>query len=132
MIILSYGQKNSGKSYTILGENNDKGIIGRAMQEIFYILNDENKDKYSEYNISMNIININNNGIFNLLEETTPQLNAKENSKGELLIEDLISINIKSLKNATNCLNFPKNSMIIKIMEVKITFLIIFIHLILS
>ena len=98
VIILSYGQKNSGKSYTILGENNDKGIIGRAMQEIFYILNDESKDKYSEYNISMNIINLNNNGIFNLLEETTPQLNIKENSKGELLIEDLISINIKSFE----------------------------------
>ena len=108
VIILSYGQKNSGKSYTILGENNDKGIIGRAMQEIFYILNDENKDKYSEYNISMNIININNNGIFNLLEETTPQLNAKENSKGELLIEDLISINIKSFEECDKLFKLSK------------------------
>ena len=108
VVILSYGQKNSGKSYTILGENNDKGIIGRAIQEIFYILNDENKDKYSEYNISMNIININNNGIFNLLEETNPQLNVKENSKGELLIEDLISINIKSFEECDKLFKLSK------------------------
>jgi kinesin family protein 13 len=108
VIILSYGQKNSGKSYTIFGENNDKGIIGRAMQEIFYILNEENKDKYSEYNISMNIININNNGIFNLLEEATPQLDVKENSKGELLVEDLISINIKSFEECDKLFKLSK------------------------
>ena len=108
VIILSYGQKNSGKSFTILGENNDKGIIGRAMQEIFYILNDENKDKFSEYNISMNIININNNGIFNLLEETTPQLEVKENSKGELLIDNLISVNIKSFEECDKLFKLSK------------------------
>lgn len=108
MVILSYGQKKSGKSYTILGENNDKGLIGRAIQEIFYILNDENKDKYSEYNISMNIININSNGIFNLLEEATPQLDVKQNSKDELLIEDLISINIKSFEECDKLFKLSK------------------------
>ena len=108
VVILSYGQKKSGKSYTILGENNDKGLIGRAIQEIFYILNNENKDKYSEYNISMNIININSNGIFNLLEEATPQLDVKQNSKDELLIEDLISINIKSFEECDKLFKLSK------------------------
>ena len=96
IIITSLGQKNSGKTFTIFGDNNNIGIVSRAIKEIFYILNNVNKEEYNDYDISMNFISIYNEEVYNLLEESTPKMNIKENSKGEFLIEDLNSIKIKS------------------------------------
>ena len=114
IIIISYGQRKSGKTFTILGDNNNIGITGRALQEIFYILNNSNKDKYSNYNVSFNMLNILNDEIYNLLEESTPKMEIKENDKGELLINDLISVNIKTYDEFDKLIKlakiFQKNS----------------------
>ena len=114
IIIISYGQRKSGKTFTILGDNNNIGITGRALQEIFYILNNSNKDKYSNYNVSFNMLNILNDEIYNLLEESTPKMEIKENDKGELLINDLISVNIKTYEEFDKLIKlakiFQKNS----------------------
>ena len=107
VIIYSYGQKKSGKGFTILGNNNNIGIAGRSIQEIFYILNN-NKSKYNSCNISMNILDIYNENIYNLLEDSTPKMNIKENSKGELLIENLISISIKSYEECDKLFKLSK------------------------
>ena len=108
VIIISFGQKKSGKTFTLLGDNNNIGIIGRALQELFYILNNSDKDKYTNYNISFNIFNILKDGIYNLLEENTPKMTTKENDNGELLIEDLISVKIKSYEEFDNLYKLAK------------------------
>lgn len=33
--IFAYGQTGSGKTYTMMGENNDYGVIPRAVSEVF-------------------------------------------------------------------------------------------------
>ena len=108
VIIISFGQKKSGKSFTILGDNNNIGITGRALQEIFYILNDSNKDKYKNYSVSFNMFNILNDEIYNMLEESTPKMSIGENDNGELLINDLISVNIKTYEEFDKLIKLAK------------------------
>ena len=98
VIIISYGQKKSENILNILDENNNIGILGRGIQEIFCILNEDVKKKYSSYDISLNIFSILNNDIYNLLDESYPKMTINENDKGEMIIKDLVSINIKSLE----------------------------------
>lgn len=114
IIILIYGQKRNEKSFNILGDNNSVGILGRSIQEIFYILNSSNKDKYINFQISVNIIYILNEEIYNLLDKSTPKIKSKNYEK--MIKENLISTNIKSFEEFDKLLKlskqFEKNSKI--------------------
>ena len=110
--IMSYGQTCTGKTYTIQGEEKNEGIASRAAQEIFDIINNllrKNRKKNNifddEPNIikarfTMTIIEIYNEQIFNLLEDSTPNLNLYEDSNGNLIIPDLSPININNFEEA--------------------------------
>ena len=98
IIILSYGQKKNEKSFTYFRDNINNGIIGRSIQDIFYKLNDSNKEKYKSYELSLNIFNILNNEIYNLLDESTPLININDTGDGKLINENIISANIKTFE----------------------------------
>ena len=121
--IMSYGQTCTGKTYTIQGEENNKGIASRAAEELFDIINNllkknnnNNLNKKDVKNINdfdilntsyfvktrltMTIIEIYNEQIFNLLEESTPNLKLYEDSNGNLIIPDLSPVNINNFEEA--------------------------------
>ena len=119
--IMSYGQTCTGKTYTIQGEQNNQGIVSKAAEELFEIFdnllkrnnsqnqkNTNNKSfdtlNNSQYFIkarfTMTIIEIYNEQIFNLLEESTPNLNIYEDLNGNLIIPDLSPININNFEEA--------------------------------
>ena len=98
IIILSYEQKKNEKSFKFLRDNINNGIIGRCIQDIIYKLNDSNKDKYKSYELSINIFTILKNEIYNLLDESTPVINIKENEDEKYINENIISANIKSFE----------------------------------
>ena len=121
--IMSYGQTCTGKTYTIQGKNNNKGIVSRAVKELFEIIDNlirknnnlqKNKNNlengyspsqsgkpyFIKYKFTMTIIEIYNEQIFNLLEESTPKLNIYEDSQGNLIIPDLAPINISNFEEA--------------------------------
>ena len=74
--IIAYGQTCTGKTYTIQGPNSkNPGIVPRAARELFLILNNFSKSNYFEsIRLSLTIIEIYNEQIYNLLEESTPNL----------------------------------------------------------
>lgn len=111
IIMLSYEEKRIDKSFKILGDDNNIGILGRAIQEIFYILNDSNKDKYNNFEISFNVLCILNNELYNLLDESTPiiHLNEENNDMKKKLINlNLISEKIKSYEEYNKLMKLSK------------------------
>ena len=100
--IIAYGQTCTGKTYTIQGPNSkNPGIVPRAARELFLILNNFSKSNYFEsIRLSLTIIEIYNEQIYNLLEESTPNLNMYEDASGNLVIPDLNPISINSFDEA--------------------------------
>ena len=100
--IIAYGQTCTGKTYTIQGPNSkNPGIVPRAARELFLILNNFSKSNFFEsIRLSLTIIEIYNEQIFNLLEESTPSLNMYEDASGNLIIPDLNPISINSFEEA--------------------------------
>ena len=101
--IIAYGQTCTGKTYTIQGPNSkNPGIVPRAAKELFLILNNFAKSDYFEsIRLSLTIIEIYNEQIYNLLEESTPNLNMYEDASGNLIIPDLSPISINSYEEAS-------------------------------
>ena len=100
--IIAYGQTCTGKTYTIQGPNSkNPGIVPRAARELFLILSNFSKSNFFEsIRLSLTIIEIYNEQIYNLLEESTPNLNMYEDSSGNLIIPDLNPISINSFEEA--------------------------------
>jgi kinesin family protein C2/C3 len=125
--VISYGQTCSGKTYTIQGHQNlnnkdgnnnnnnncnsnsnrnnnynNPGISVRVAKELFELLNlyDRNKPKNLCSKLSLSIIEIYNENIYNLLNEDIPLLNIYENSSNNLIIPDLNPINIENFNEA--------------------------------
>ena len=100
--IIAYGQTCTGKTYTIQGPNSkNPGIVPRAARELFLILNNFSKSNFFEsIRLSLTIIEIYNEQIYNLLEESTPSLNMYEDASGNLIIPDLNPISINSFDEA--------------------------------
>ena len=100
--IIAYGQTCTGKTYTIQGpDSKNPGIAPRAAKELFHILSIFSKSNYFEsIRLSLTIIEIYNEQIYNLLEENTPSLNMYEDASGNLIIPDLNPISVTNFDEA--------------------------------
>lgn len=102
--IIAYGQTCTGKTYTIQGpqSGSQPGMALRAAKELFEILDlyDKDKPKNSQSKLSLSIIEIYNENIYNLLCEDCPLLNIYESSNNNLVIPDLNPINIENFNEA--------------------------------
>ena len=112
--LFSYGIKNSGKTYDIVGSSDAPGICSKAINEMFSIINNCNSKKYNNnFTISMSIIEIKNEEIYNLLNENCPKMTIRQNSKSFLVMPDLKFIKVQKLEEMYNLLNkanqFQKN-----------------------
>jgi kinesin family protein C2/C3 len=104
--ILAYGQTCTGKTYSIEGpSNSNPGVFLRTIKELFKMMKDNN---ITDYKISVTIIEIYNETIYNLLNEDTPSLNIYENSNGNLIVPDLKPIIIKDYEEAAKLLKLTK------------------------
>ena len=115
IVIIAYGQTNSGKSYTIDGDSNNEhdGILIRAIKDLFAVRKAHNKKKIS---ISITIIEVYNDIIYNLLINTLYKINDGLNP--------MVMTNILELKyldylgvgfSFNNCCKCGKSSNIITI-----------------
>jgi hypothetical protein len=109
--VIAYGQTCTGKTYTILGQELESsfGIAVRTAAELFELLSKEphhkkgtnsNHSCISSNKLTLSIIEIYNEGIFNLLDSSQTVLNIFENSSGNLVIPDLHPIKINSFSEA--------------------------------
>ncbi|XP_070491651.1 kinesin-related protein 4-like [Chironomus tepperi] len=66
--ILTYGQTSSGKTFTMMGDNNTKGIVEMAIDDIFDKLNDKN------FILRVGFIEIYNEKIYDLLDKSRKEI----------------------------------------------------------
>lgn len=76
--IFMYGQTTSGKTYTMLGTPNSPGIIPCSLRDIFRLTG---KVPDAEFIINCSYIEIYNENIFDLLNNTSNSLKIFEDSK---------------------------------------------------
>ncbi|KAG7601820.1 Kinesin motor domain [Arabidopsis thaliana x Arabidopsis arenosa] len=71
--ILSYGQTNAGKTYTMEGSNHDRGLYARCFEELFDLVNSDSTST-SRFSFSLSVFEIYNEQIRDLLSETQSNL----------------------------------------------------------
>ena len=109
IVIIAYGQTNSGKSYTIDGDSNNEhdGILIRAIKDLFAVRKAHSKKKIS---ISITIIEVYNDVIYNLLINEDNIVEIYENTKTKktsFLNLDLIELN--DIEKAKEILEIARN-----------------------
>ncbi|XP_029734785.2 uncharacterized protein LOC109400725 [Aedes albopictus] len=90
--IFAYGQTSSGKTYTMMGEDSEPGVVPLAAGEIFKEI--ENI-KGRQFLIRVGFIEIYNEKIYDLLDKSNTTLKIFENQNGD------VSLNYKEF--ITNC-----------------------------
>eukprot|EP01080_Neovahlkampfia_damariscottae_P005627 gene5627-9444_t len=98
-LLFSYGVTNSGKSWTILGNDENKGIIPRTLQDCFGKLELINKFGSSQYFLKISFVQIYNEQIYDLINNNQKR-NLKLDSTGGLCIENVKEARISSLEEA--------------------------------
>ena len=109
IVIIAYGQTNSGKSYTIDGDSNNEhdGILIRAIKDLFAVRKAHSKKKIA---ISITIIEVYNDIIYNLLINEDNIVEIYENTKTKktsFLNLDLIELN--DIEKAKEILEIARN-----------------------
>ncbi|KAK6204297.1 kinesin motor domain-containing protein [Scheffersomyces amazonensis] len=69
--VFAYGMTGSGKTFSMKGDESDPGFVELAIGEIFNKI--ENDNLHTEYEVSMNYLEIYNEKIIDLLEASTVQ-----------------------------------------------------------
>lgn len=90
--IFAYGQTSSGKTYTMMGDENELGVVPLAAREIFREI-ENNKDR--QFLIRVGYIEIYNEKVYDLLDKSNSILKIFETPCGD------VSLNSKEF--ITNC-----------------------------
>lgn len=114
--VISYGQTGAGKTYTIEGNKQNPGLVYHSLKELFRIkeeleeehrnsnTNSNNKNTYSHRNpvlkINLSVIEIYNDQIFNLFDESKQSLEIYEDNNNNLNIPELHPVEIHSFSDA--------------------------------
>ena len=72
--LLGFGQTSSGKTYTLVGDNVDRGIVPRFMTDLFdFIARKQDSNAEQEWKVELDAIEVYNEKIYNLLEGVTSE-----------------------------------------------------------
>ena len=112
MTIFAYGQTSTGKTYTMQGELPDNaGVIPLTLKEIFEQIK---KDKdIIESQIGVSFIEIYNESINDLLDNSKVNLDLRETTNKEVIVNNLTEIKIKNHEQAFNLLMKGNESKIV-------------------
>ena len=103
MTIFAYGQTSTGKTYTMQGElPNNAGIIPLTLEEIFEQI--KNDKDIIESQIGVSFIEIYNESINDLLDNSKVNLDLRETINKEVIVNNLTEIKIKNHEQALNLL----------------------------
>lgn len=89
--VFAYGQTGSGKTYTMLGDEENKGIIGRAVEKLFLAKHDIElmSCNETEVSISVELLEVYNEKVRDLLSSSNPK--EVKVSSGEVIGNRIVS-----------------------------------------
>jgi hypothetical protein len=108
-LLFSYGPTNSGKTYTIEGDESNPGILPRVLDEVFTRSKDiEQKTAGTSIFIWATYLEVYNENVYDLLganaDNRIPMKIKEEN--GNIVVKGLREIQIRSLKEAQKILQY--------------------------
>ncbi|KAI1896349.1 hypothetical protein AGOR_G00093880 [Albula goreensis] len=95
--VFAYGPTGAGKTHTMLGSQEQPGIIPRAVREVFHLVRAQEKevDDWS-YTIGMSYLEIYNEKVLDLLSPNTQDLPIREDKDRNILIPGLTHTQLTS------------------------------------
>jgi hypothetical protein len=106
--IFAYGSSGSGKTFTMFGNENQRGIIPNACQTIFKYIN----NNMIENNVKCSFIEIYNERIRDLFNVHSEDLHIRQNEKG-VYIQSLTEKLVYNSSDILNCIKSGSNQRMI-------------------
>ena len=105
--VFTFGETGTGKTYTMLGDSNNKGIIYLSLYDIFNYMNNNNI-LINNYYLSISYIEIYNENIIDLLNENNILKIVEK--KNETILQNLTKIKVSDIKEAIKIIELGNNN----------------------
>ncbi|XP_050207091.1 kinesin-like protein KIN-14R isoform X2 [Mercurialis annua] len=108
--IFAYGQTGTGKTFTMEGTDQNRGVNYRTLEQLFKIAQ-ERSDTFS-YSLSVSVLEVYNEQIRDLLatSPTSKKLDIKQSSEGSHHVPGIIEAKVDDFKEAWNVLQAGSNA----------------------
>ncbi|XP_024194364.2 kinesin-like protein KIN-8B [Rosa chinensis] len=101
--VFAYGSTGSGKTYTMVGTQNDPGLMVLSLHTIFDLIK---KDKSSdEFEVTCSYLEVYNEVIYDLLEKSSGHLELREDPEQGIIVAGLRCIKVQSADKILELLN---------------------------
>ncbi|XP_021866884.1 kinesin-like protein KIN-14Q isoform X2 [Spinacia oleracea] len=112
--IFAYGQTGTGKTFTMEGTKDDRGVNYRTLSELFHIMSE--RQKIFRYEICVSVLEVYNEQIRDLLASGTQptvaskRLEIRQASEGVLHVPGLIEAHVSNISEAWDVLQTGSNA----------------------
>ncbi|GMI82773.1 MALECTIN DOMAIN KINESIN 2 [Hibiscus trionum] len=108
--IFAYGQTGTGKTFTMEGTGQNRGVNYRTLEQLFKIV--EERKETSTYSISVCVLEVYNEQIRDLLatEPTSKRLEIRQASEGFHHVPGIVEAKVENIKEAWNVLQAGNNA----------------------
>ncbi|XP_063444138.1 kinesin-like protein KIF19 [Mytilus trossulus] len=100
--VFAYGATGAGKTYTMLGTDDEPGIMARGLNDLFVEM-DRTKEEM-KYKVSMSYLEIYNEMIRDLLKPSSGILDLREDAKGGVQVAGLSEVTTRSTNEVMDML----------------------------
>ncbi|KAK8673861.1 hypothetical protein V6N13_112171 [Hibiscus sabdariffa] len=111
--IFAYGQTGTGKTFTMEGTDQNRGVNYRTLEELFQIAK-ERSDSFT-YNISVSVLEVYNEQIRDLLSTsfTSKRLEIKQSAEGFHHVPGIVEAQVENIKEVWDVLQIGSNSRVV-------------------
>ncbi|GMH24135.1 hypothetical protein Nepgr_025978 [Nepenthes gracilis] len=108
--LFAYGQTGTGKTFTMEGTLENRGVNYRTLEQLFETAKERN-DAF-QYNISVSVLEVYNEQIRDLLAtpSTTKRLEIKQASEGSQHVPGIVEAKVENIKEVWNVLQAGSNA----------------------
>ncbi|XWS41672.1 hypothetical protein CRYUN_Cryun17cG0102500 [Craigia yunnanensis] len=108
--IFAYGQTGTGKTFTMEGTNQNRGVNYRTLEQLFQTAKE--RSETFMYNISVSVLEVYNEQIRDLLSTspTSKRLEIKQSAEGFHHVPGIVEAKVDNIKEVWNVLQIGSNS----------------------
>ncbi|KAK9038647.1 hypothetical protein V6N11_023504 [Hibiscus sabdariffa] len=109
----AYGQTGTGKTFTMEGTDQNRGVNYRTLEELFQIA-EERSDSFT-YNISVSVLEVYNEQIRDFLSTSfaSKRLEIKQSAEGFHHVPGIVEAQVENIKEVWNVLQIGSNSRVV-------------------
>ncbi|XP_010518835.1 PREDICTED: kinesin-like protein KIN-8B [Tarenaya hassleriana] len=101
--VFAYGSTGSGKTYTMVGTQNDPGLMVLSLNTIFDLIKSDKSS--NEFEVTCSYLEVYNEVIYDLLEKSSGHLELREDPEQGIVVSGLRSIKVHSTDRILELLN---------------------------